>query len=209
MHTCVPIFHVVTDMLQEVYVFVFLQNTCPSCVPKRRRTFHVLHEEVLCSPRSKIVTFHAQLFVCIKEDILCIPRKTFHASTQNISCVPKMAFVAFHSPNIHMPLFVDFSRSSQDLCKSLSDSHKSWEDRLNSPKSGMWIFKTWNGLKIARITPISMSFGRNRSRRPKLFFPKLLRGRKKFSRRPKKFATHERSNERGARKCQVNAVVES
>ena len=38
-----------------------------------------------------------------------------------------------------MPLFGEFSRSSQDLCESDYDSIKSWDDRLNSPKSGMWI----------------------------------------------------------------------
>ena len=70
-------------------------------------------------------------------------------------------------------------------------------------------FQLSNGSKIAMMAPISTIFGRNRSRRPKLFFPKFSRGRKKFSRRRKNFATHERSNERGARKCQVNALVES
>ena len=48
--------------------------------------------------------------------------------------------------------------------------YKSRDDRPNSPKSGMWIFKTSNGSKIARIAPISTIFGRNRSRRPELFF---------------------------------------
>ena len=39
-----------------------------------------------------------------------------------------------------MPFFGEFSRSSQDLLKSDYDSIKSWDDRLNSSKSGMWIF---------------------------------------------------------------------
>ena len=42
----------------------------------------------------------------------------------------------------HTPLFGEFSRSSQDLCESDYDSHKSRDDRLNSPKSGMWIFSS-------------------------------------------------------------------
>ena len=42
----------------------------------------------------------------------------------------------------HTPFFGEFSRSSQDLCESDHDSHKSRDDRLNSPKSGMWIFSS-------------------------------------------------------------------
>ena len=38
---------------------------------------------------------------------------------------------------IHMPLFGEFSRSSRDLGESDYDSIKSWDDRLNSPKSGV------------------------------------------------------------------------
>ena len=62
--------------------------------------------------------------------------------------------------------------------------HKSRDDRLNSSKKGVWIFKTSNGLTIARIALISTILGRNRSRRPKLFFseifasPKFLHPRK-------------------------------
>ena len=37
----------------------------------------------------------------------------------------------------HTPLFGEFSRSSWELCESLSDSHESRDDRLNSPKSAM------------------------------------------------------------------------
>ena len=39
-----------------------------------------------------------------------------------------------------MPFFGEFSRSSQDLGESDYDSIKSRDDRLNSSKSGMWIF---------------------------------------------------------------------
>ena len=41
-------------------------------------------------------------------------------------------------------------------------------------------FRTSNGLKIARLAPILTIFGRNRSRRHDLFFPKFLRDRKIF-----------------------------
>ena len=37
--------------------------------------------------------------------------------------------------------FGEFSQLSQDLCKSDYDSSTSRDDRLNSPKSGMWIFR--------------------------------------------------------------------
>ena len=46
-------------------------------------------------------------------------------------------FKPFQVLKIHMPLLGEFSRSSQDLYEAKSDSHKSWVDRLNSPKSGM------------------------------------------------------------------------
>ena len=69
-----------------------------------------------------------------------------------------------------MPVFGEFSRSSQDVRESDYDSIKSWDDRPNSLKSGMRIFlvflaevfpnsKTLNGLKIARIAPILTIFG--------------------------------------------------
>ena len=45
------------------------------------------------------------------------------------------------------PLLSKLSRSSRDLCESLTDSHKSWDDRLNSPKSGVWIFVLWTAQK--------------------------------------------------------------
>jgi len=49
---------------------------------------------------------------------------------------------------------------------------KSWDDRPNSPKSGMQNFRTSNGSKIARMAPISTIFCRNRPRRPDLDFEK-------------------------------------
>ena len=50
---------------------------------------------------------------------------------------PSSRFLSrFKFLKIHMPLLGEFSRSSQDSCESDYDSHKSWDDRLNSPKSG-------------------------------------------------------------------------
>ena len=49
-------------------------------------------------------------------------------------------FEAFEVRKFCMPLFGEFSRSSQDLGESDYDSIKSRDDRLNSSKSGMWIF---------------------------------------------------------------------
>ena len=45
-------------------------------------------------------------------------------------------FNPFQVLKIHMPLLGEFSRSSQDSCEADYDSHKSRDDRLNSPKSG-------------------------------------------------------------------------
>ena len=49
-------------------------------------------------------------------------------------------FEPFEVRKFHMPFLGEFSRSSQDLCESDYDSIKFWDDRLNSRKSGMWIF---------------------------------------------------------------------
>ena len=45
-------------------------------------------------------------------------------------------FKPFQVLKIHMPLLGEFSRSSEDLCESDYDAHKSWDDQPNSPKSG-------------------------------------------------------------------------
>ena len=83
--------------------------------------------------------------------------------------------------------------------------YKSRDDRPKSPKSGMWIFKTSNGSKIARVAPISTIFGRNQSRRPKLFFQTISRRRNNLSvngniaankRRTNDGQTNERTNEK-------------
>ena len=48
-------------------------------------------------------------------------------------------FEPFEVQKFCMPFFGEFSRSSQDLRESDYDAIKSWDDRPNSPKSGMWI----------------------------------------------------------------------
>ena len=50
-------------------------------------------------------------------------------------------FEPFEVRKFRVPLFGEFGRSSQDLCGSDYDSLKSRDDRLNSSKSGRWIFK--------------------------------------------------------------------
>ena len=49
-------------------------------------------------------------------------------------------FEPFEVRKFRMPFFGEFGRSSQDLGESDYKSINSWDDRLNSPKSGMWIF---------------------------------------------------------------------
>ena len=66
-------------------------------------------------------------------------RDRFRPKIVNIRAILAI-FKPFQVLKIHMPLFGELSRSSQDLCESDDDSQKSWDDRLNSPKSGMWIF---------------------------------------------------------------------
>ena len=50
-------------------------------------------------------------------------------------------FEPFEVPKFRTPVFGEFGRSSQDLCESDYDLLKSRDDRLNSSKSGMWIFR--------------------------------------------------------------------
>ena len=100
-------------------------------------------------------------------------------SKQDDSLFPTETICRCHSPKMHMPLFGEFGQSSRDSRESLSDSHKSQDDRLNSPKSGRWIFKSLTGLKIARMAMILTILGRNRSQRPQFFF-KSFRWREMF-----------------------------
>ena len=51
-----------------------------------------------------------------------------------------------------LPFFGEFGRSSQDLRKSDDNSPKSWDDRLNSPKSGMCIVGDCNTRNVVFAT---------------------------------------------------------
>ena len=62
-------------------------------------------------------------------------RDRFHPKIVEIGAILAI-FKLFQFLKIHMPLLGEFSRSSQNSCESDYDSHKSWDDRLNSPKSG-------------------------------------------------------------------------
>ena len=81
-------------MLEEVYVFVPLQNTFLA--------FHTQH--LMCS-RQDIFVFQKKHFVCSKHDISCVPSKTFpvfHAgrsvySKQDVPCAPRATLRVFHT----------------------------------------------------------------------------------------------------------------
>ena len=53
---------------------------------------------------------------------------------------------------IHVPLFSEFGRSSRELCESDHNSTKSWDDRPNSPKSGMCVFGGWSTRNVVLRT---------------------------------------------------------
>ena len=61
-------------------------------------------------------------------------------------------FELFKVRKFRMPFFDEFGRSSQDLGESDYDSPKSWDDWLNSPKSGMCIIGDWNTRKLVLAT---------------------------------------------------------
>ena len=83
-------------------------------------------------------------------------------------------------PTHHFLKNLDKRPGERSICKGFR--YKSWDDRLNSPKSGTRIFQPSNGSKIARMAPISTIFWRNRSRRSKFLFSKILHRRKNFRR---------------------------
>ena len=107
-------------------------------------------------------------------------------SKQNIPCVRSKTFLVLEARHSVC--------SKQDI------------PRVRSKTFLLFEAQTSNGSKLARIAPISTIFGRNRSRRPELFFRKFSRRRnfrvaEKFSRR-----TSERTYERAkkARKVYLN-----
>ena len=189
--------------------------------PAPRKTFSSwYHRHISCVPIKTVLVVLAGRSLCSKQDIPCVPSKTFLAfqaghslfSKQDIPCVPRKTSLVIRSRKMYTPLFDEFGKSSQDSCELLTRTPLILGRSTEVAKQ--WHVNSQN-YKIAGIAPISIILGRNRSRRPKLFSQIFART-KNFSRRrtifrgdEKKFATHERSNERGARNCQVNAVVES
>ena len=117
---------------------------------------------------------------------------------------------------LHMPLFGEFGRSSRDLC------HYGGYNAMNPGTIG-WIrpkvaseFSIFKWLKNREDGSDFDDFWTELIASVQTFFfpnfradEKMFAATKKISRRRKNFATHERSNERGARKFRVNAVVES
>ena len=61
-------------------------------------------------------------------------------------------FEPFKVRKFCVPFFAEFGRSSQDLGESDYDWIKSWDDQLNSPKGGMWIFADRNTGDVLRGT---------------------------------------------------------
>ena len=86
--------------------------------------------------------------------------------TDRIERLPK--FLRKNAKKINMPLFGELSQASLDSFESESDSNKSWEDRLNSPKSGKNKYYTifW------RVKPIVPRICSNRNPIPKNPIPK-------------------------------------
>ena len=109
--------------------------------------------------------FEAEHSLCSKQNIPCVRSRTFlvlqagHSlcSKQDISCIRSRTFLVFEAWSSVC--------SKQDIPCDRSRTFLAFEAQ------------TSNGSKIARIAPISTIFGRNRSRRPKLFFPKFSRHR--------------------------------
>ena len=67
-------------------------------------------------------------------------------------------FEPFEVWNFCMPFFGEFGRSSQDLGESDYDSPKSWDDWLNSPKSGMCIVGDWSTRNFLFATQATSCF---------------------------------------------------
>ena len=178
----------------------------------------------------RVFVCQARHFVCSKQDIPCVPSvpcvpsKTFlvfqarHSlcSKHYISCVPSKTSPVLRSRKMYTPLFDEFGQSTQDSCESLTrtplilgrstEVAKKWRvngENFKRPKNcedNSDFEDFWTESIASAQTFFSPNFRADE---------KLFARTNKFSRRRKNFATHERSNEPGARNCQVNAVVES
>ena len=142
-----------------------------SCVPSRTcrvcQAGHVVcsKQDISCVPSRTFHVFHAGHSLCSKPDILCVPSRTFRVF-QPINCVCSISsyrhiISSYHNAIIsacnhliissycrHLqfeaPLLDEWSLPFLDSFESESNSNKSWDDRLNSLKSGMWFVLTNN-----------------------------------------------------------------
>ena len=93
--------------------------------------FHAGHslcstQDIPCVPSRTFLVFETRISLCSKQDIPCVRSRTFFVfeaghslcSKQDIACVANKRFRVFQSPTMHMPLFGEFSQSSQDLGES-------------------------------------------------------------------------------------------
>ena len=129
-------------------------------------------QEIYCVSNRISTVFQAGHFLCSKQDISCVPRKTFPVFHADISCVPSRTCAVFQAGHF--------------LCST--------QDNPCVPNG--------NGSKIARMAPISIIFGRNRSRRPDLVFRKILRRQKKSFTPAKTFErANERTNDKVSLRC--------
>ena len=134
----------------------------------RRRTFLVFEEWHSLGSKKDIPCVRGRTFlVCEERHSLC--------SKQDNPCVRGRTFLVLRRGHFvcstHQQSTCHFLVNSADRPGIIPDWGGLWsesrDDRLNSPKSGG---SASNGQKLARIAPILTIFGRNRSRRPKLFF---------------------------------------
>ena len=184
----------------------------PCVQSKSFRVFEAKHflcskQDIPCVRSRTFLVFEAGHSLCSNHDIPCVPSRTFRVfegwhslcSKQDIPCVARTGHLLGSN---HEKCTCHFSANSADrpgICANY-DMEPPNPGTIGwiRQKSGVWFSKTSNGSKIARIAPILTIFGRNRSRRPKHFFPKFSRRRKnfrvdgKFPRRQKIFARRRR-----------------
>ena len=142
-----------------------------------------------------------------KQDSPCVRSRTFlvfeagHSlcSTQDILCVANKTSLMFQSQKMHLPLFGEFGRSSQDLCESCirfaqipgrsSEFAQKW--RIN--------FSNFKRLKNREDSSDLDDFWTKSIAPTQSKFRKIFAPSKKFSRRRRRrrgVATNERTNER-------------
>ena len=150
-----------------------------------------------------------------KRDLSRVPSRTFlvlqarHSlsSMQDISRVPGKTCPVLRSRQMYTPLFDEFGRSSQDLCelqtRTLLILGRSTEVAKKRHVNSQ------NCIRPKKNREDSSDFWTESIASAQTFFSKFWAPTKKCSRRRKHFATHERSNERGAGNCLVHNVIEA